>query len=62
MVKKIIVASLLLTLLAFSAFVPAAEAQKCNQELETVGVLAGSFVYTSYGYIGASADSFAKGN
>jgi hypothetical protein len=63
MVKKIFVASILLTLLTVSVFAPAAEAQpKCNQELETIGVLAGSFVYTSYGYIGASADSFAKDN
>ena len=42
------------------SLMPRAASAQCDAELTTIGSVSGSFVYTAYGYIGASADAFSK--
>lgn len=49
----------ILAALTFCSGIPAQAADEALY-LETIGGLVGSYIYTSYAYIGATADAFAK--
>ncbi|MEW6262972.1 MAG: hypothetical protein AB1641_07825 [Thermodesulfobacteriota bacterium] len=57
MVRRIFLITLILGLV-IPASLPAASED--NIYLETIGAFSGSYIYTSYAYIGSAADAFAK--
>jgi hypothetical protein len=57
--KSYLMPMLFLAIIALSLS-PQTSSAECDAELTTIGSISGSFVYTAYGYIGASADAFSK--
>ena len=60
MLKKSSLLLVLFVSLFAASLLPQTASAQCDAELTTIGSISGSFVYTAYGYIGASADAFSK--